>query len=271
MKQEKLLSILGQVDEKYIEEAIPAKLITEKPAAIHSLRVRGKIKTVLIVAVITALVCTAAASAAHLYNLYIANLDTEFPSYEVKAELIIQTISPDALEELLQTPYRAYGTSKASYAEAEDYLGVDLLISERLDSSFLGSTEGVDITGSYFSGEEPITSLTLSSTHDPGPHTPGLIDMSIYMSIGTKVPYESGLQIISSEFPVSDAILSDYVSEVNGIDAKLAVYETVGDASAYFVDNGIVYRIFLCGFRSPEERNNIDLTEYLKDLIDTFE
>ena len=50
------------------------------------------------------------------------------------------------------------------------------------------------------------------------------------------------------ELREKDAILSEYVSEVNGIHAKFAVYETIGYASAYFVDNGILYSISVSGF-----------------------
>ena len=48
MKQEKILNILGQVDEKFIEEAAPAKLVMESPAVMYPFRIKGKIKTVLI-------------------------------------------------------------------------------------------------------------------------------------------------------------------------------------------------------------------------------
>ena len=61
---------------------------------------------------------------------------------------------------------------------------------------------------------------------------------------------------------------SEYVSAESGIDAKFAVYETVGYASAYFIDNGILYSVSVGGFA---EEDNIDLAEYLKGLIDTFE
>lgn len=262
MKQKKILSILGQVDEKYIAEAAPAKLIVETPV-VHPFRFRGKIKVALIAAAIMALTLTTVAAAAYLYHVYITNRDTELPSYEVTTELEEKTISLDALKELSQIPYQTY---KANYAEVEDYLGIDLLISERLDSAVLG--EGVDIQGSYTKGERPITSITLSSRHDTGATMSSYIDMSVYMSIGTKNPYEQITQILNPELLENDAILSEYVSEVNGIDAKFAIYEKVGYASAYFVDNGILYSISVGGF---VEEDNVNLAEYLKDLINTFE
>lgn len=263
MKQKKILSVLGQVDEKYIEEATPAKLMMENSAIIHPFKVRGKIKTVLIAAVLITLACTTVATAAYLYQVYIANRGTALPSYEITAELDIQTVSSDALKELSQTPYQTY---KTNYAEVENFLDVDLLISDQLDSAILG--EGVDIQGSYAKGEQPITSITLFSRHDTGATMSGYIDMTVYMSIGTKKPYEQITQILNPERLEKDAILSEYVSEINGIDAKLAVYETIGYASAYFVDNGILYSISVGGF---SEEDHIDLANYLKGLIDIFE
>lgn len=65
--------------------------------------------------------------------------------------------------------------------EVENFLDVDLLISNRLDSAVLG--EGVDIQGSYAKGERPITSITLFSRHDTGATMSGYIDMTVYMSI----------------------------------------------------------------------------------------
>lgn len=263
MKQKKFLSVLGQVDEKYIEEAAPAKFMMENSAIIYPFKVRGKIKTALIAAVLITLACTTVATAAYLYQVYIANRNTALPSYEITAELDIQTVSSDALKELSQMPYQTY---KTSYAEVENFLDIDLLISDQLDSAVLG--EGVDIQGSYARGERPITSITLYSKHDTGATMSGYINMSVYMSIGTKKPYEQITQILNPELLEKDAILSEYVSEANGIDAKFAVYETIGYASAYFVDNGIFYSISIGGFAKED---NVDLAEYLKDLINTFE
>lgn len=224
---------------------------------------RRRFTALLIAAAIMALTLTAVAAAAYFYQVYITNRDTELPSYEVTAELEEQTISSDALKELSQMPYRTY---KANYAEAENYLGIDLLISKQLDSTVFG--EGVDIQGSCTKGERPITSITLSSKHDTGDTMSGYIDMSVYMSIGTKKSYEQITKVLNPELLEKDAVLSEYVSEVNGIDAGVSVYETVGYASAYFVDNGILYSISIGGF---VEEDNIDLAKYLKDLIDTFE
>lgn len=217
----------------------------------------------LVAAVIMVLACTTIAMAAYFYHVYITNRNTELPSYDVIAELENQTISTAALRELKVAPYQTY---KSNYAEAENYLGVDLLISEQLDSMVLG--EGVDIQGSYVKGESPITSITLSSRHNTGSTMSGYIDMFVYMSIGTKKPYEQITQVLNPELLEKDAVLSEYVSEENGIDAKLAVYETIGYASAYFVDNGILYSISIGGF---VEEDNVDFSEYLKELIDTFE
>lgn len=74
-------------------------------------------------------------------------------------------------------PYQTY---KASYAEVENFLDVDLLISDQLDSAVLG--EGVDIQGSYAKGERPITSLTLFSRHDTG------TTMSVYIFSAKDIP-----------------------------------------------------------------------------------
>ena len=95
----------------------------------------------------------------------------------------------------------------------------------------------------------------------------GYIDMFVYMSIGTKKTYEQITQVLNPELLEKDAVLSEYVSKTNGIEAKFAVYETIGYASAYFVDNGILYGISTGGFT---EEDNTELTEYLKNLIDTF-
>ena len=212
-------------------------------------------------AVMVALACTTIAMAAYFYHVYIGN--SELPSYEVIAEIEKQIISMDALKELEVAPYQTY---KGSYTEAEKYLGVDLLTSKQLDGAVFG--EGVDIQGSYIKGESPITSITLSSRHDTGPTMSGYIDMYVYMSIGTEKPYEQITQILNPELLEKEAVLSEYVSDENGIDAKFAVYETIGYASAYFVDNGILYSISIGGFA---EEDNVDFSEYLKELIDTFE
>lgn len=216
----------------------------------------------LVATVMLVLACTTIAMAAYFYHVFIANRNTELPSYEVLAELENHTISADALKELKIAPYQTY---KANYAEAGKYLGVDLLINEQLDSTVFG--EGVDIQ-SYTKGESPMTSIMLSSRHNTGPTMSGYIDMYVYMSIGTEKPYEQITQILNPELLEKEAILSEYVSEENGIDAKFAVYETIGYASAYFVDNGILYSISIGGF---VEEDNVDFSEYLKELIDTFE
>lgn len=216
----------------------------------------------LVAAVIMVLACTTIAMAAYFYHVYITNRNTELPSYDVIAELENQTISTAALRELKVAPYQTY---KSNYAEAENYLGVDLLISEQLDSMVMG--EGVDIQGSYVKGERPITSITLTSRHNTGSTMSGYIDMFVYMSIGTKKTYEQITQVLNPELLEKDAVLSEYVSETNGIEAKFAAYETIGYASAYFVDNGILYGISTGGFT---EEDNTELTEYLKNLIDTF-
>lgn len=224
---------------------------------------KRRFPAVLAAAVMVTLACTTIAMAAYFYHVYIANRNSELPSYEVIAEIEKQTISMDALKELEVAPYQTY---KGSYTEAEKYLGVDLLTSKQLESTVFG--EGVDIQGSYTKGESPITSITLSSRHDTGPTMSGYIDMYVYMSIGAEKPYEQITQILNPELLEKEAALSEYVSKENGIDAKLAVYETVGYASAYFVDNGILYSISIGGF---VEEDNIDFSEYLKELIDTFE
>lgn len=66
----------------------------------------------------------------------------------------------------------------------------------------------------------------------------GYIDMSVYVSIGTSDTYQQIAQILNPELMEKDAILSEYVSETNGIAAKFAVYDTIGRASAYFVNDG---------------------------------
>lgn len=263
MKQKRILSALGAVNETYIEEAAPAKLVAAAPSAAERVQGKVRIKTALIAAVIMALACTTAASAAYFYRVYITNRNTALPSYEITAELYEQTISPDAWKELSQMPYHAY---QVNYAETAKYLAVNLLISNRLDRTVLGT--GVDIQGSYAKGEQPITSITLWSRHDTGSAVSGCIEMSVYISVGTKKPYEQITQILNPELSEKDAVLSGYVSEVNGIDAKLAVYEAAGYASAYFVDRGILYGISAGGFA---EEDKIDPAEYLKGLIDTFE
>ena len=57
------------------------------------------------------------------------------------------------------------------------------------------------------------------------------------------------------------------MSETNGIAAKFAVYDTIGRASAYFVNDGILYNISVGGF---VDEDNVDPANYLKELIDTF-
>jgi hypothetical protein len=262
MKQKQILSVLGQVDEKYIEEAAPAKLIKDTPVVFRPFGFRGKLRTALIAAMIMALTFTTVAAAQYIYHVFITNRETELPSYEVTAELEEQTISTDALKELKVKPYQTY---KADYAEVESYLDVDLLISEQLDNLIIG--EGVDIQGSYVAGERPITSIALYSKHDTGVTMSGYIDLTVYIPIGTSKTYGQITQILYPLLLENDAALSEYVSETNGIAAKFAVYKIIGQASAYFADNGILYSISIGGF---VEEDNIDLTEYLKELIDTF-
>ena len=250
---------LGKINDKYVTEA--AIYGCKGQGITASKTLKRRFPAALIAAVIMALALTTVAAAAYLYHVYITNRDTELPSYEVTAELEEQTISMDALEEL-----KVKHIYKENYTEVANYLDVDLLISERLDSAVLGN--GVDIQGSYVKGERPITSITLSSRHNTGPTISGYIDMLVYMSTGTKNPYEQITQILNPELSEKEAVLSEYVSEANGIDAKFAVYETIGYASAYFVDNGIFYSISIGGFAKED---NVDLAEYLKDLINTFE
>ena len=93
------------------------------------------------------------------------------------------------------------------------------------------------------------------------------IDMSVYVSIGTSDTYQQIAQILDPELMEKDAILSEYVSKANGIAAKFAVYDTIGRASAYFVNDGILYNISVGGF---VDEDNVDPANYLKELIDTF-
>lgn len=223
---------------------------------------RRRVKVLLVAAVITALAVTSVAAAAYLYRVFITNRATESPSYEVSAEVEPKTISAQALEELKVKPYQTY---KATYGDVENYLGVDLLISEQMEGTIFG--EGVDIQGSYLMGERPITSITLYSRHDTGATMSGYIDMSVYVSLGTSDTYQQITQILNPELMEKDAILSEYASEENGVVAKFAVYEGIGRASAYFVNDGILYNISVGGFVAED---NVDPANYLKELIDTF-
>lgn len=231
---------ITEVDNKYYEEAATYDYRVDNEVDTYSraFALRRKLKTVLIAAVIMALAFSTVAAAAYLYHVFIANRHTELPSYEVGAKVEPKTISAYALEELKVKPYQTY---KATYGEAEKYLDVDLLISEQLENTIFG--QGVDIQGSYLKGENPITSVTLYSRHDTGATMSGYIDMSVYVSIGTSDTYQQIAQILNPELMEKDAILSEYVSETNGIAAKFAVYDTIGRASAYFVNDGILYNI----------------------------
>ena len=255
---------ITEVDNKYYEEAATYDYRVDNEVDTYSraFALRRKLKTVLIAAVIMALAFSTVAAAAYLYHVFIANRHTELPSYEVGAKVEPKTISAYALEELKVKPYQTY---KATYGEAEKYLDVDLLISEQLENTIFG--QGVDIQGSYLKGENPITSVTLYSRHDTGATMSGYIDMSVYVSIGTSDTYQQIAQILNPELMEKDAILSEYVSETNGIAAKFAVYDTIGRASAYFVNDGILYNISVGGF---VDEDNVDPENYLKELIDTF-
>ena len=221
-----------------------------------------KLRVVLVAAVIAALALTAAAAAACIYQVFIANRDSDPPSYAVSAEVEPKTISEDAREELSVRPYQSY---KATYVEVEGYLGVDLLISERLEAAIFG--EGVDIQGSNLMGEKPVTSITLYSRHDTGAGMSGYIDMSVYISLGTSDAYQQVTRILSPESMEKDAALYEYVSRANGIAASFAVYGALGRASAYFVYDGILYNISVGGFADEDD---IDPASYLEALIDTF-
>lgn len=258
MKTEMILDAIGAIDDYVIQNA----------KASHSsiLRISGsrKIwKSILIAAVITALLLSTVAAAAYIYKVLITNRNTELPSYEVTAEIQQQEISSVALNDLKIKPYQTY---KENYTEIAEYFGLNLLISQKLEGSILG--DGVDIQGSYFAGEKPITSVTLYSSHDTGSDLSGYIDMSIYISIGTKETYAEITQILNPELSEKDAVLSEYVSEKNGITAQIAVYDALGRASTYFVNNGILYNISVGGF---VDEDIIDPAVYLKELIDTFE
>lgn len=221
-----------------------------------------KLRAVLVAAVIAALALTVAAAAAYIYQVLIANWDSDPPSYVVSAEVEPKTISEDALEELSVWPYQGY---KATYGEVEDYLGVHLLISERLEAAILG--EGVDIQGSNLKGEEPVASITLYSRHDTGAGMSGYIDMSVYISITASDAYQQVTRILDPELMENDAALYEYVSQANGIAARFAVYGALGRASAYFVYDGILYNISVGGFAGEDD---IDPASYLEALIDTF-
>lgn len=158
---------ITEVDNKYYEEAATYDYRADNKVDtdFHAFALRRKLKTVLIAAVIMALAFTTVAAAVYLYHVFITNRDTELPSYEVSAEVEPKTISADALEELKVKPYQTY---KATYGEVENYLDVDLLISEQLENTIFG--QGVDIQGSYLKGERPITSITLYSRHDTFPY-----------------------------------------------------------------------------------------------------
>ena len=248
MNREHILDAIGNLNDEAILDAkeyhksIPTHLSKSKNEK-NSTTTNRRLKVLLIAAVITALAVTTVAAATYLYHAFITNRNTELPSYEVGAEVETKTISADTLEELKIKPYQTY---KATYGEAENYLGVDLLISEQLENTIFG--QGVDIQGSYLKGERPITSITLYSRHDTGTTMSGYIDMSVYVSIGTSDTYQQIAQILNPELMEKDAILSEYVSETNGIVAKFAVYDTIGRASAYFVNDGILYNISVGGF-----------------------
>ena len=65
-----------------------------------------------------------------------------------------------------------------------------------------------------------------------------------------------------------DAILSEYVSETNGIAAKFAVYDTIGRASAYFVNDGIsnmILETLRVSVKLEEANNNLE--RYAKSMI----
>lgn len=255
---------ITQVDNRYYEEAATYDYRADNKVntAFFAFALRRKLKSALIAAVIMALAFTTVAAAACLYHVFIANRDTELPSYEVSAEVEPKTISADALEELKVKPYQ---TCKATYGEVKNYLDIDLLISEQLENTILG--QGVDIQGSYLKGERPITSITLYSRHDTGPTMSGYIDMFVYVSVGTSDTYQQIARILNPELMGKDAILSEYVSKTNGIAAKFAVYDTIGRASAYFVNDGILYNISVGGF---VDEDNVAPANYLKELIDTF-
>ena len=255
---------MTKVDNKYYEEAAIWHYRADNKAdtSFRAFTLRRKLKAVLIAAVIMVLAFTTVAAATYLYHVFIANRNTELPSYEVSAEVKPKTISADALEELKVKPYQ---TCKATYGEVENYLDIDLLISEQLENTIFG--QGVDIQGSYLKGERPITSITLYSRHDTGATMSGYIDMSVYVSIGTSDTYKQIAQILNPELMETDAVLSEYVSKTNGIAAKFAVYDTVGRASAYFVNDGILYNISVGGF---VDEDHVNPANYLKELIDTF-
>ena len=256
---------ITEVDNKYYEEAATYDYRVDNEVDTYSraFALRRKLKTVLIAAVIMALAFSTVAAAAYLYHVFIANRHTELPSYEVGAKVEPKTISAYALEELKVKPYQTY---KATYGEAEKYLDVDLLISEQLENTIFG--QGVDIQGSYLKGENPITSVTLYSRHDTGATMSGYIDMSVYVSIGTSDTYQQIAQILNPELMEKDAILSEYVSETNGIAAKFAVYDTIGRASAYFVNDGIsnmILETLRVSVKLEEANNNLE--RYAKSMI----
>ena len=255
---------LNEINDKYYQEAAVYghRAENEAAAGFRTLALRRKLKTALFAAVIVALALATVAGAVYLFQVSVANRDTELPSYQVSAEVETKTISADALEELRIKPYQI---DKATYAQVESYLEIDLLISERLENAILG--EGVDIQGAYGKGERPVTSITLYSRHDTGAAMSGYIDMSVYISIGTANAYEQIVQILDPEPMEKDAVLCEYVSETNGIIAQFAVYETIGRASAYFVQDGILYHISVGGF---VDEDHVDPADYLKELIDTF-
>lgn len=249
MRKEDFAEVFGDISEKHIAEA--------RRGQKH--KFLSRVRIALIAALMMMLAVSAVAAAAHIRQVRIENRDTELPSYEVIADMEKQVISADALRELKVKPYQIY---KANYAEAAAYLGMDLLISRQLEETVLG--DGVDIQGSYGKGERPITSVTLYSRHDTGSSLSGCIDMAVYLSLGTAETYTQITQILDPTRTENDAVFSEYVSETNGISAKIAVYESLGHASAYFIANGILYRISV-------GEDHVDPAAYLRELLDSFE
>ena len=252
---------ISEIDSRYYEEAAAYGCVAGREAG-AGLRLGRKLRAVLVAAAIAALALTTVAAAVYLSQVLIANRDSDPPSYEVSAELEPKIISEDALEELSIKPYQSY---KATYGEVEDYLDVDLLISGRLEAAIFG--KGVDIQGSYLKGERPVTSITLFSRHDTGAGMSGYIDMSVYISVGTSGTYRQIARILDPELREKDAALYEYVSRTNGITSRVAVYEALGRASAYFVHDGILYSISVGGF---VDEDIVDPASYLEALIDTF-
>jgi hypothetical protein len=116
------------------------------------------------------------------------------------------------------------------------------------------------------SAGDTLGSVSISSLHkDLG--FPVSYSLSITLFADAVTNFEASSVILSSGYRyTSDVEVSSYTSPVNQLKAKIAYVPDFNSATAYFVQEGVLYTV---GINPNETTNN--QTAVMKKIIDSFE